>query len=143
MKKLLGLYAKTGEEDKLYLFDASSILNLIKRGLIKQFAEGVTLDLALYESLNALWKEYKLLRKIDKDTALEFINIISDLFNVIKTLSIKGFENEVFNLASKENLSIYDAAYTCSAIKNKLILITDDKELKEKASKYIEAICLT
>jgi len=49
-------------------------------------------------------------------------------------------KNEVFNLASKENLSIYDAAYICSAIKNELILITDDKELREKASKYIEYI---
>lgn len=52
-------------------------------------------------------------------------------------------KNEVFNLASKENLSIYDAAYMYLAIKINSYLITDDKELREKASKYIEAICLT
>ena len=38
----------------MYLFDASSILNLIKRGLVTPLADGLTLDLALYECLNAI-----------------------------------------------------------------------------------------
>ena len=41
-------------------------------------------------------------------------------------------KNEVFNLASKENLSIYDAAYMYLAIKNKLILIQMIKNLEKK-----------
>ncbi|RLE64713.1 MAG: DNA-binding protein, partial [Thermoprotei archaeon] len=37
------------------------MVNLVKRGIIKVFASGSTIDLALYESINAIWKEYKLL----------------------------------------------------------------------------------
>ncbi|RLI23302.1 DNA-binding protein, partial [Candidatus Bathyarchaeota archaeon] len=36
-----------------YLFDSSSIVNLIKKGSIKPFAKGVTISLAFYECLNA------------------------------------------------------------------------------------------
>jgi len=48
----------------VYLLDVSSIVNLIKKGMVKPFANGVTIDLALYETLNAVWKEYKLLGKL-------------------------------------------------------------------------------
>ena len=71
----------------MYLFDASSIVNLVKRGVVKPFADGVTLDLALYESLNAIWKKYQLLKRIDKDAVLLFLDVIGSVFNVIKVLS--------------------------------------------------------
>ncbi len=76
----------------MYLFDASSIVNLIKRGSIKPLIEGVTLDLALYESLNAVWKEHRLLRRFDRKITLKLLGIISDIFNIIKIISVKGFE---------------------------------------------------
>jgi len=124
----------------LYLFDASSIVNLVKRGIVTPFAYGVTIDLALYETLNAIWKEYKLLRKIDRNTALTFIDVIKDVFNVIRVVSIRGLEKEVFNIASKENLTIYDASYIYIAKRDKLILVTDDRKLEEKASKYVRVV---
>jgi len=54
-------------------------------------------------------------------------------------MSIRGLEEEVFNLASKENITIYDASYLYIAMRNNFILITDDKELKDKALKYVKA----
>ena len=48
----------------MYIFDASAIVNLIKRGLTSPFTDGPTLDLAIYECLNVVWKEYKLLKKL-------------------------------------------------------------------------------
>lgn len=122
----------------MYLFDANSIVNLVKKGVVKVFAKGVTLDLALYESLNAIWKEYALLKRIDEDTVKDFIGIVSDVFSVIKVMSIRGFEEEVFTLASREDLTIYDASYLHIAVKNNLILVTDDQKLKGKASKYVK-----
>ena len=124
----------------MYLFDASSIVNLIKRGVVKPFADGSTLDLALYESMNAIWKEYKLLNKLDEETAFEFIGVIGDVFEAIKVLSIRGFEDEIFKLSSKEEISIYDASYIYSAMRNRLTLVTDDRVLRDKASKYLRAI---
>ena len=64
----------------MYLFDASSILNLIKRGLVMSLANGLILDLMLYECLNAIWNECKLLRKFKEDVALDHVGIIADLF---------------------------------------------------------------
>jgi len=124
----------------MYFFDAASIVNLIKRGVVKPFANGATLNLALYESINAIWKEYQLLKRLEKNTALLFLDVISSIFNVINLMSIRGVEREVFNLASKENLTIYDASYLYIAMKNKFTLITDDRRLGDKASKYIKVI---
>ena len=124
----------------MYLLDASSIVNLIRRGSIRPLIEGVTLDLALYESLNAVWKEHRLLKRFDRKIASEFLGIISDVFSVIKIASIKGFEEGVFNLALKENVTIYDASYMYIAMKGGLILVTDDRKLKDRASKYLKVI---
>ncbi len=124
----------------MYLFDASAIVNLIKKGVTRIFAYGATTDLALYESLNAVWKEFKLLKRIDEETALEYVDIITKVFKAIKRISIEGNEEEIFKLASKENLSIYDTSYLHAAIKHKLTLVTDDSKLLSKASKYVKVI---
>lgn len=124
----------------MYLFDATSIVNLIKKGTVKPFSNGATINLALYESLNAIWKEYQLLKRLDENTALLFLDVISSIFNVIKLMSIKGVERKIFNLASKENLTVYDASYLYVAMENKFTLVTDDQKLRSKASKYIKVI---
>ena len=124
----------------LYIFDASSIINLVKRGLTSLFAKGLTIDLAAYECLNAIWKEYKLLGRIDEETALSLIKIISNVLVFTEVKSIKGLENEIFNLACRENMTVYDASYLCTSIKMQAILVTDDQKLKEKGSKYVRVL---
>jgi predicted nucleic acid-binding protein len=90
----------------LYLFDASAIVNLVKKGCLKPLADGVTLDLAIYEALNAVWKEYAVLQRIDAETAVSLIEILEGVFTIIPLESIKNHETEVFKLASKEDLTI-------------------------------------
>ena len=124
----------------MYLFDASAILNLIKRANLKPFSQGLTLDLAIYESLNAIWKEYSLLNHIDYETAQEYINLVKNVFKILHIESINGIEEKIFELASKEKLTIYDAAYLAKSIKANYILVTDDEKLLKKASKYIRAL---
>jgi len=46
----------------------------------------------------------------------------------------------VFNLALREDVTIYDASYMYIAMKNGLILVTDDRKLKDRASKYLKVI---
>lgn len=55
-------------------------------------------------------------------------------------LSIRGFENDIFNLASKESLTVYDASYFYTTMKNNLIFVTDDDKLRNKASRYIRIL---
>lgn len=47
---------------------------------------GATLDLAIYEALNALWKEVNLLKKIDDKTALEFAEVVSKAIEAMDIL---------------------------------------------------------
>ena len=124
----------------MYLFDASAIVNLIKQGFVRILGDGSTIDLAYYESLSAVWKEYKLLGRIDWETALEFVKIIGRVFEVIDTCNIRDGGEELLELALRENLTIYDASYLFTAINRNLILVTDDKKLREKASKYVKTL---
>ncbi|MFZ8850324.1 MAG: type II toxin-antitoxin system VapC family toxin, partial [Thermoproteota archaeon] len=106
---------------------------------MKAFIKGFSLNLALYETMNAIWKEHKLGR-IDEKTALEYIEVLTMAFKLFEILSISAYEKEVFKLAVKEELTIYDASYLFLAIKNKLILVTDDEKLKNKSLKYIKVL---
>jgi predicted nucleic acid-binding protein len=124
----------------MYLFDASAIINLVKREYLKPFIDGATLDLAIYESLNAIWKEYLLLHHLDDETVKRLLSILRGIFSVVSIASISGYEYEVFELAVKEKLTVYDAAYLYYAAKNKLILVTDDARLREKVKQYLETV---
>ncbi|RLE59154.1 MAG: DNA-binding protein [Thermoprotei archaeon] len=124
----------------MYLFDASSIVNIIKRGLTRPLSDGATLDLALYECITALWKEHLLLGVLSKELVQEFVELVSDIFKVIPTYSIDGREDSVFDLAVRERITPYDASYLIVAIENGHVLVTDDRKLLEVALKYIRAI---
>lgn len=124
----------------MYLLDSSAIINLVKRGDLKVFARSHTLDLALYESLNAIWKEVYPVKRIKRKTGLKLIEIISKIFSIIEVHTVRGSEKEIFELSLNEGLTIYDASYIYIAMKEKLMLITDDKRLRETASKYVKVI---
>ncbi|MEM4218221.1 MAG: type II toxin-antitoxin system VapC family toxin, partial [Candidatus Methanomethylicaceae archaeon] len=66
----------------------------------------------------------------DHESAVDFVKILSEIFGNIKTESIRGLETEVFNLAAKFGLTIYDASYLLAALNNNLTLVTDDSKLR-------------
>ena len=115
-------------------------MNLVKKGMLKCFSDGFILDLTIYEAVNVVWKEYYLLNKISMDTAAKFIEVLSKIFEVISVLSVKGLESEVFNIAVKHGLTIYDASYVTVAMRRKLTLVTDDKELRETVSHIVKTV---
>lgn len=127
----------------MYLFDASAILNLVKRGRLDVFLKGFTLDLATYEVTSAVWKECYLLGKIKPETANKLIELLSKLFTILDIYTIKGSEREVLGLALREGITVYDASYVHIAAKHKLTLITDDEKLAKTASKYTSTASTT
>ena len=70
----------------------------------------------------------------------ELLDVLERVFDVVTLASIRSEEARVFELAVKEGLTVYDAAYLYYAAKNKLILVTDDAKLREKAKQYVETI---
>jgi predicted nucleic acid-binding protein len=112
---------------------------MIKRGCLKPLANATTLDLAVYEALNAMWKEHVLLKRMDEEIAKQLVNVLERVFKIIALDRVRDL-NRVFELACKESITIYDASYLYYAIQNKLTLVTDDEKLLEKARHYINAI---
>jgi predicted nucleic acid-binding protein len=70
----------------------------------------------------------------------ELLSILGRVFEVITLASIRGEEACVFELAVKEGSRIHDAAYLHCALRNKLVLVADDRRLMEKAKQYIETM---
>jgi len=121
-------------------FDASAILNLVKRGDMRAFLDGITLDLALYECMNAIWKEFLLLKNVDRETALEFARIVSEVIAAIQVVSAGDFGREILEFAAGNGITAYDAAYIVMAIKKGATFVTDDEKLRRIASNYLKAI---
>ncbi len=122
-----------------YLFDASAIVNLVKKARVRAFLEGVTLDLAIYESLNAVWKECHLLKRIDRRLADKWARLVAKVFTAMETLSVEDVES-VLDLACREGLTIYDASYLYVAMKEGYTLVSDDEKLRRTASKYLKVL---
>ncbi|MHA1834776.1 MAG: hypothetical protein ACTSV7_12405 [Candidatus Baldrarchaeia archaeon] len=73
-----------------YLFDTSSILNIIKSrkdAAIKVLKENYTLQLALYEIGNAIWKDITLLKSYSLDTGLKIISTVKKLLNYMNVIN--------------------------------------------------------
>jgi predicted nucleic acid-binding protein len=112
---------------------------MIKRGCLKPLINVTTLDLAVYETLNTVWKERVVLKRIDEETAKQLVRILERTFKIIALDKVRD-PNGVFELACKESITIYDASYLYYALQNKLTLVTDDEKLLEKARQYINVI---
>jgi predicted nucleic acid-binding protein len=125
------------EREIKYLIDASSIailLGKIKEKAVEFLEEASTLDLALYELGNFIWKECTLKKMINREEA---IAKIKDLTEIIALMDVKKLEKEdvigVMQIALDLKLTFYDASYLHVAKSTDKILITNDSELLDKA----------
>ncbi len=55
-------------------------------------------------------------------------------------LTVRGYEQEVIDLAMEYNLSFYDASYAYIAKKVNATLVTEDDKLSKKISSYVKTI---
>ena len=118
------------------LFDASAILNLVRRQRLETLVAGCTLPLARYEVGNAVWRQVYLRRTLtlaEGTTALEAVAAVMDR---LPTRPIDG--SAVLALAVQTGLTYYDAAYLQAAIHGDGVLVTDDATLAAAAQPYVE-----
>jgi len=124
--------------EKPKVIDTSALYPLVKK-MGKKFAdivkELVILDLTWYEVGNVIVKEVNKGKiKNLEETAL----IWQEILSAIKTEEVREIK-EVAEIAKKDKLTYYDAAYIHTASKMNLKLITEDQELKTKYPK----LCIT
>jgi predicted nucleic acid-binding protein len=114
------------------IFDASSIYTAIENNSLDKLLEGKTLDLAMYELGNVVWKGIKR-NTITPDEGEQLIVLISKIISIMEIQEI-GVNGDVLKVAVDNNLSYYDASYLYAAISVKDVLVTEDKKLKDKAA---------
>jgi len=125
-----------------YLFDASSLLYSLKLRKINVLQGNYVQWLTLYESINALWKEVFLVKSISATEALRLISILNDILGLMNILNLQGLEKDVLKVALEQGITAYDASYIVLASKHGLTLVTEDRELRNKASKIVKTVSL-
>lgn len=73
--------------------------------------------------------------RITKDQSIEFIDILSTLPIIVDPSTSSRAMHSIYTLALHANLTIYDAAYLELAIREKIPLLTLDKDLINAAKK--------
>ena len=126
-----------------YLLDASALVILIKKADIKATVEclqdSLVLDLTFYEVGNAIWNESILTKFLTPKEAEKLGKIAQTILANIKRITneAEAFQ-KILEIAQTEKLSYYDSSYVYSAKEAGLPLVTEDKELRMKARKYVD-----
>ena len=125
-----------------YLFDASALLNLVRRlgeESLKILEENYILTLTIYEVGNALWRETRLLRRLTIDEAEAIMRAIITLIKFMQVIELQD-PIEVLRISNEIEITFYDAAYVVAALRRGLILVTDDRRLVARMERYRDTI---
>ena len=125
-----------------YLFDASSLIYALKLKNIDTLHGNYIQYLTLYEIINSIWKETYLIKSISVEEANQLIEVVAEILDYLKILSIHPYEAEILMKAIDLGLTAYDTSYIVLAEKNNLVLVTEDKKLREKAGETIKTMSL-
>jgi len=119
------------------VIDASSLAKYIIKeegwaGVEKHLVNNqvYTLDLAVKEVLNVIWKYSVIFRALSPNIAMEKYSILTNLIEnkIVSIDDEKRYLKEAFNIALKMKLTIYDALYIAQAIKLNAKLLTSDED---------------
>ncbi len=118
----------------MIVVDASLVAKLVLKedgweevlGLLRR-EEAVTVDHALKEVLNAVWKACRLRRLISRREAEEKLAVLEKLVGgVIVVEDESRYLREAFRLALETGLTVYDALYVAQAAAKAAPLATSD-----------------
>ena len=119
------------------LFDASSLIYALKLRRLDVLRGSHVQWLTIYEVLNGLWKEASLVKSISAEKAVALARVFGRVLRHMSILSPHGIEEEILRTALEHGVTVYDASYIVLARKNDLILVTEDKKLRNKAAEII------
>jgi len=128
-----------------YLFDASSITEMLTEQMgdaVNTLAGESTLDLAIYEFGNVVWRESRSKKRTEEETAT-IVGYIEQVLGVMDVQRIQfGDMQEIERNAVKLALSFYDASYLTTAKTRERTLVTEDEQL-HRAAKETGVPCLS
>ncbi|MFB6099862.1 MAG: type II toxin-antitoxin system VapC family toxin [Candidatus Nanohalobium sp.] len=113
------------------IFDTSSLVKILTEGEVEKLFDEKILDLTFYETGNVFWKMHNLQNRIEKEELAELIKLIDRLEKEME--AIRPDREKVMKIASKHEITLYDASYLTTAKEAGEKLATEDSELAEVA----------
>ena len=98
-----------------------------------------TVDIALAESLNAVWKHAIIHRDLKMEEVESTINDLTRIYDAVSVISTRELSGEAVKIALTEKINIYDSIYIAAAMKLKATLITADKKLYDASKRMVSA----
>ncbi|MCE4608553.1 MAG: type II toxin-antitoxin system VapC family toxin [Caldisphaeraceae archaeon] len=132
----------------MIVLDTSFLVKLIleekgsekARNLARSWAKNgeaqATIDLALPEALNAVWKHTLKVGDLGLNEATDSVRDLLKIWTTLKVYSSKEVAEEAFRLALEENITVYDALYIQLAKFTRAGLTTFDEKLSRIAVKH-------
>ena len=97
-----------------------------------------TLDYALVEGMNAIWKAVRR-GELTTEQGRVKVTVLKTLGSSITLFDARSFFERGLEIALKENITIYDALYIALAEALKAKLLTADEKQYYAAKNYVEA----
>ena len=108
----------------------ASIADALKKGYTLH-----TVDIALAEGLNAIWKHANLLKELKAEEAESAIDDLTRIYDGLTIVETREVIKETTHVALTHNITIYDSLYIAAAQKYNGTLYTADQKLCNTANK--------
>lgn len=102
----------------------TSITNFLRKGFSLY-----TVDIALAESLSAIWKHVKLHRDLKPEDALSVVQDLTKIYDKLNILTVRELSEETVEIALTHGVTIYDSVYIAATRKIRATLYTADQKL--------------
>ena len=102
-----------------------------------------TVDIALAECLNVIWKHSNLLKDLEPKEASLVAEDLTKLYDGLSITPTRELKDEAMQIAISQNITVYDALFIAATQKINATLYTADKKLCSKTDKLIKSKLLT
>ena len=112
----------------------ASVADALKKGYALH-----TVDLALAESLNAIWKHANALKDLNMKEAMPAAEDLTRVYDGLNIVTAREIAAEAVRIALAQSITVYDSLYIAAAQKLKGILYTADWKFCVTAKKITNA----
>ena len=109
-------------------------MNVVEKA-VTEGKEIITVDIALSEVLNALWKHLVLLKDIDERSFKESVRDLLRLWKYVKKVNTSEVALKTIEIAEDYRITVYDALYLSVALLKGAKILTFDERQTEIARK--------
>ena len=102
----------------------TSIRNFLEKGYSLY-----SVDIALAESLNALWKHVKVHKDLKMEDARSVVQDLTKIYDKLNIVTSRELSEEATDIALAQGVTVYDSLYMAATRRLKATLYTADRKL--------------